>query len=109
MGAAIGGHLIVMPAFTIPGLRPTVVLIGVMATIIRRLTTITIRELMAGNRVLTDRTGPRRRGHATILTREPTREGIGFRLHMVAGAPARRTIRIPGPTPRLDKVLVRTL
>lgn len=106
MEAATGGHHIVMAAPTTLGPGHTVVPIGVMATIIRRLTTITIRELMAGNRVLMDRTGRRRPGRVTILTRELTREGLAFRLHMAAEVPRRLTTPTQGPMPKRGKALV---
>src|SRR5881227_1849265 len=52
MGAATGGRHTVVEASTIPTLRHTVVLTGAMVIILmRRLTMITIRELMAGRRV----------------------------------------------------------
>src|SRR5215475_1993920 len=110
MGVATGGRHTVAGASTIPGLRRTVALTGAMVIILmRRLTMITTREPMAGNRVLMDRTGRRRPGRVTIRTREPTLEGLAFRLHMVAEAPHKPIIRTRGPMPKPGKVRVRTL
>jgi hypothetical protein len=107
---AIGGHLTVMVAFTIPGLRRTVALTGAMVIILmRRLTMITTREPTAGKgrlTVLTDRQLP---GLVTILTRARTREALRSQHRMAAEAQRRPITRTQEHTRRRDKVRVRML
>src|SRR5207249_8918401 len=110
MGAATGGRHTVVGASTIPTLRRTVALTGAMVIILmRRLTMIITRELMAGNKqpmVLTDR---QQEVPATIPTLALMPEALQSRPLTVLGVQRRRTIRTPEPMLRPDKVRVRTL
>ena len=108
MGAATGGRHTVVGASTIPTLPRTVALTGAMVIILmRRLTMITTRELMAGNKqpmVLTNR---QQEVPATIPTLALMPEALQSRPLTVLGVQRRRTIRTPEPMLRPDKVRVR--
>jgi hypothetical protein len=110
MGAAIGGHHIVMVATTIPTPRRTVARItGDMVIIIQRLTMTLLRERMVGNRqpmALTDR---RRAAPVTILILGLTLAAPVSRRLMGAEAQRKRTIRTREPMLRPDRDRARTL
>src|SRR5439155_17635433 len=110
MGAATGGRHTVVGASTIPTLRRTVALTGAMVIILMpRLTMITTRELMAGNKqpmVLTDR---QQEVPATIPTLALMREALQSRPLTALEVQRRRTTRTPGPMPKPGKARVRTL
>src|SRR5437667_3725167 len=110
MEAATGGRHTVVEASTIPTLRRTVAPTGATVIILmRRLTMITTRELMAGKRV---RMAPMARPQQellTILIPGPTPEALQSRLLTAVGVQRRRTTRTPGPMPKPGKAPVRTL
>ncbi len=110
MGAATGGRHTVVGASTIPTLRRTVALTGAMVIILmRRLTMITIRELMAGKRVRMAPMARRQQELLTILIPGLTPEALQSRLLMAPGVRRRPTTRTPGPMPKPGKARVRTL
>src|SRR5436190_19183969 len=87
MGAATGGRHTVVGASTIPILRRTAVLTGAMVIILmRRLTMITTRVLMAGRRVRMVPMARRQPGLLTILIPGPTPEEPRSRRLMGAEA-----------------------
>jgi hypothetical protein len=110
MGAAIGGHHIVMVAITIPTPRHTVVLTtGVMVIIIQRLIMTLLRARMVGNRqpmALTDR---QQEVPVTILIPGLTLAVPVFRHLMGAEAQRKPTIRIREPMLRPGRDRARTL
>src|SRR4029077_736642 len=110
MGAAIGGHHIVMVATTIPTRGHTVAPItGDTVIIIQRLTMILVRELTVGNRLLMGRTGRQQEGPVTILTPALMREARASRLRMGVEAQHRHITRTREPMLRRDRAPVRTL
>ena len=110
MAVAIGGHRIVPVATTIPTRGHTVARItGATDIIIQRLTMTLLRELTDGNRLLTGRTDRRRGVPVTILTPELMHGVLQFRHLMGVEAQHRHIIRTLAPTPRRDRVRVRTL
>src|SRR5207248_8613523 len=110
MGAATGGRHTVVGASTIPTLLRTVALTGAMVIILmRRLTMITTRELMAGKRVRMAPMARRQQELLTILIPGLTPEALQSRLLTPVGVQRRRTTRTPGPMSKPDKAQVRTL
>jgi hypothetical protein len=109
MGVAIGGHHTVTVATTIPIPGHTVAPITeVTVTIIQRRTTIPLRELTDGNRLLMGHTDRQQEGPVTILTPALMPEALPSRRLMGAEAQHRHITRTRGPMLRPDKGRART-